>query len=617
MNLSIKLLLLGTVLSCSIQKPGAQTSIQVQVNAGASTGSIAPLWGDHYEMHLLYGQGGNPFYEGPHQSIINDPAFVPAMQQLRPRFIRVSIGRADSPPDTNYYSTNTSILRQLPCEFYRGGNSMAEAEDDSNYRFDYLDSLLQTVYDIGAEPFLSLDYMPFTLSSDTTPTPPNPFIHYLAFNNSIRNAPPADNAVFGRVFYKLIKHCYEQFGTRYFEFWNEPDQYSLFFWSGTAQQLYEAYAALADQINADPALSPNIQFGGCSFAFGVLFNTFPIDFFQRIQLNNTRMDFISFHPYSDQGGGYDGERVAIADQWRLNYKPGATLVNAEWGRLDANALDPDYGLWGDLDYGLARAKAWIDMLDRRVTMAHQAVLFDDDGSNDSFESLGMFQVDPLRPKPSAYVVYNMNKFNDTPHRLQVSTDAGHAALAGINDSQDRIVIALPADKPLAAENTVQLVVSNLPWGAAQFYAYRYELTESSLDEGVVFNLTHSTSASGATFIDNLTYAADGNSGRLILWELSLNPVSGLPADFPELPAFVAFPNPANGQVQLKWDGVVDGQVSIRVFNSTGQLVLARDIHKVENTIETLDLSAMAPGIYLVHVLADGWKPATRRVVVSD
>ncbi|MBL7794813.1 MAG: T9SS type A sorting domain-containing protein [Saprospiraceae bacterium] len=88
----------------------------------------------------------------------------------------------------------------------------------------------------------------------------------------------------------------------------------------------------------------------------------------------------------------------------------------------------------------------------------------------------------------------------------------------------------------------------------------------------------------------------------------------LPESSSEELSFDIFPNPTNGQVQLKWTGMIDKQATIRIFNSMGQQVLQREVSTTAT--EMLDLSALAPGIYLVQAQAEGGRPAARRVVVG-
>ncbi len=366
----------------------SQTEYNITINASDVIGKMPPLWRDHYENHLLLGYGGNPSVLGPHKSFISDPNFKIEMEKLKPRFIRISIGRADNPPDTNYYSSNTTILKNLPYEFYRGNNTMGEANNLSNYNFSYIDAQIKLVQSIGAQPFLTMDYMPFNLSTDTIPNyqATMGLIYNLAYDNTIRNSPPSNNAVYGRVMYQLIKHCYDKFGVTYFEHWNEPDQQWLnpvmvkFFWNGDEYQLYRAYEAIANEVSADTSLASNIKLGGCSFAFYSLGNLIPTRFLEEVKTHALKFDFLSFHPYSDTQfkGGYDSAKVTLATTWRNQYVPKAELINAEWGRID-----PNTDTWGDLDYGLNKVEHIIDMLNRTISMSFDIVLFDQETATDN------------------------------------------------------------------------------------------------------------------------------------------------------------------------------------------------------------------------------------------
>lgn len=582
----------------------AQTTINVNVNASSSISVMKPIWRDHYENHLMAGYGGNPNITGPHISFLNDPSFATEMAELQPRYIRISIGRIDNPPDTNYSSTNTNVLRNLPYEFYKGGNNMVDANNLSNYDFTYIDSMITAVQSMGAEPFITMDYMPFTLSSDTVPNyqAALSIIYNLAYDNKIRNSPPSTNAIYGRVMYQLIKHCYTNFGVTYFEHWNEPDQQwanpimAKFFWTGDEYDLYDSYAAIADEVSADVSLASNIKLGGCSFAFYSFFNLIPIRFLQEVQANNKKFDFLSFHPYSDTQykGGYDSAKVALATSWRNTYVPSAELINAEWGRID-----PTTTTYGDLDYGLNKTEHIIDMLDRNISMSFEVCLFDADSSTNNFTSLGMYRVGPIFPKPSAYVFYNLNKMNDALNRLPLTINPGMYALAGKSNTNDKVVIILPAENPASGSNSVNLTVSNLPWGSGNCYAKRYELTESSYLSGTIFNQTESSISAGSVFTDTVVYSSIGNSGRLIVWELSSNPLSSLENFTSRQNDFTLFPNPNTGSFEINFSSNSAKTNKINIYNSIGQIVYEKIDISVSGNIK-ID-SNLNNGIYFLGI----------------
>ncbi len=578
----------------------AQVSIDLQVDASSVIDSINPLWGDHYELHLLSGAGGNPSTDGPKVPYIDDPGFASEMQRLRPRSIRISTGRYDDPGRAEDYSTDTAVLRDLWSEFYRGPNSLAGADDPSNYDFSYVDSLVGVVQAMGAEPFLDMAAMPFRLSSVDTPayfpcvywTPP---CHIFSWDNAIRTAPPSDPAVYGRVFYHLVKHLYDTRGVRWFEVWNEPDQFPFLtpFWDGDATQLHAMLAALAAEVSADPGLSPNVEIGCCSFAMQSFLNLFATQFLSLVQVNGTRLDFLSVHPYSaDQMGGYDSARTTTAEGWRDLYVPGTPLVNAEWGILDPGFGSPG---WNSLDYGLERIRGLIEMNDRDYLFAHAASMADND-TTVSTCCLGMFYTKPtFAPKPAAFAYMAMDRLNTTPERLACTVNAPHLAMAARTTDGDTIRIVLPAPDPAPGMGEVLLNVSGLPWNSGT--ATRMELTMSGYQANEVLTAVDTALIGNGSFADTLSYAGDGDSGRLILWELVNDGITSVLHH--ATAGFHIAPNPGKQGFEVSLPGG-RSPAWVRVLSMQGAVL--RSLRHPR----WIDMGAMPAGIYHIEVAeADG------------
>jgi len=524
--------------------------INVEVDATNVIGTVNPLWGDHYDVQLLFGTGGNPTVEGPKELYIDDPDFMPLMNTLKPRSIRVSTGRFDDPHSADYYSSDTVVLRNLPTEWYHGPNTMAGVNDLSNYDFTYIDSLVDVVRSIGAEPFVEFAAMPFDLSSVHTPTYfgciewPIP-CHLFGWDNAIRTAPPADNAVYGRAVYQLIKHLYTTRNVTWFEGWNEPDQFPGLtpFWDGDVPQLHAMYAAIVAEVEADPLLSPNIELGCCSFAMQSFLNLFPIQFLSTVQQEGTRMDFLSFHPYDVINGGYDHVKTEIARTWRDTFVPNAELVNGEWG-----ILDPGFGSagWNSLDYGLDRIKAIIGMQDAGITYAHAASMSDNDTTVGTC-CLGMFYTKPtFSAKPAAHAYMAMNRILGATDRLLTQVDTPYAALACSTIDQDTIFVVVPADDPGGSSGTISISISDLPWNTGT--ATRFELTMTDYANGEVLVPTSMQPILSNSFQDSLSYTSDQNNGRLLIWELVHENDMSVPQT--QHPAIRVYPNPTKQEVTI-------------------------------------------------------------------
>lgn len=486
----------------------------ITVHADSSLGALPWLWNDYHETHLLYGYGHPLFLNGPHVLFHDDPDFLSAVGEIRPRFIRVTNYMFENPPSPDHVSNDTTVLKGLWPEFYLGPNTLAGADDSTNYDLSFVDSLVHTVQSYGSEVFMNLSFTPFTLAANQVPS------GGVAWPNGIRNGPPSDPQVYGRVMYHFVKHCYEQHGVRWFEAWNEPDPLGGdWFWTGTATELFDMHDALAAEVQADTTLASNIELGCCGFTFNFLFNAFANQFMSMVEQNNTRMDFISYHPYSGQGAGYDANRTTIAAALRDQYVPGAELINTEWGRLGNFSR----AQWQDLDFGIGKVDAMIEMLDQDVNVAMQAVLVDIFNDTTSGCCPGVIQLWPwVEIKHSTLATIAMNRIRTANERVVASASNGRA-LAGWSSMQDTLFVLHPVDTSVAS-TAIELQVNGLPWSSTR--VERFELSETSIQDSGGVALMN-TATLGGVLLDSLSHQIDQGSGRLIIWRLTQDPNMGI------------------------------------------------------------------------------------------
>ena len=75
-----------------------------------------------------------------------------------------------------------------------------------------------------------------------------------------------------------------------------------------------------------------------------------------------------------------------------------------------------------------------------------------------------------------------------------------------------------------------------------------------------------------------------------------------------------FPNPSDGQFEVKADMFATEQLSVKVMNITGQTVFEKTMSNVSGQIDIpVNLSASAKGVYMVELTADG-NTVSRRIV---
>lgn len=75
-------------------------------------------------------------------------------------------------------------------------------------------------------------------------------------------------------------------------------------------------------------------------------------------------------------------------------------------------------------------------------------------------------------------------------------------------------------------------------------------------------------------------------------------IQNLQANYQDL---LVVPNPANESVEIRLQNVTEGICRIRLINSLGKIILAREFNCSDTTIQ-LDISKFPPGMYVVEVL---------------
>ncbi|MFL5732013.1 MAG: GH39 family glycosyl hydrolase [Chloroflexia bacterium] len=146
------------------------------------------------------------------------------------------------------------------------------------YRWDRLDRVVDGIRAMGKEPFICLSYMPETVSA----------------SRSSRVQPPGDFGEWGQLVRATVLHLNveRKLGIRYWEVWNEPNQWD--FWKGS----FEDYLRLYDVTAAAVISADNKALVG-----GPAFSSFePMGISQFLQHEASlgeggRVNFLSWHAY--------------------------------------------------------------------------------------------------------------------------------------------------------------------------------------------------------------------------------------------------------------------------------------------------------------------------------
>jgi len=181
----------------------------------------------------------------------------------------------------------------------------ADPYDPANYDFTFTDMLLKALVENGVEPYFRLGVT----------------IENFAEIKYYRIAPPKDFKKWAIICEHVIKHYNYgwadgfEMGIRYWEIWNEPDNYETFeknhMWKGTKEQYYELYEVASKHLKS---CFPEIKIGGYGssgfyrLAGSRSLNTgslarydylveFFVEFVKYIKEHDCPLDFFSWHNY--------------------------------------------------------------------------------------------------------------------------------------------------------------------------------------------------------------------------------------------------------------------------------------------------------------------------------
>ena len=324
--------------------------------------------------------------------------------------------------------------------------------------FTALDTQLDIIRAMGAQPLMSLSYTPNVLGGD----------------KGVTN-PPNDLRLWYELIYRLVRHVNgeRKLGVEYWEIWNEPNGGS--FWQGSMEQFLELYAVTEKAvIRADPS----VKFGGAGYYL------FPKKWVRAMmeyaKANNLRMDFLSWHDYWDAGHDIVGE-VETAHAWMKELGMNPELIIDEWNYNAA--LDP-----GNDDHNGAVYVA--DLLCRMVELGidHAPFFEIKDGTNEKryWGRWGLFTADH-HPKACYYAFLGFARMEGK--RLSFSgaqdlsgneiVNKGKAKIGGMAVGKRGHLDVVLYNTSLKRDETVDLIVSGLGTSCIKARTFLIDATHSN------------------------------------------------------------------------------------------------------------------------------------------
>ncbi len=88
-------------------------------------------------------------------------------------------------------------------------------------------------------------------------------------------------------------------------------------------------------------------------------------------------------------------------------------------------------------------------------------------------------------------------------------------------------------------------------------------------------------------------------------------------NFKSMGQVAVFPNPATDYIEVNLENYVGKPVQMSLFNQFGQVMQSRNIEKVSNSIEKIDLPSAFSGVYHLHISSKGIRDNVIKVVVNQ
>lgn len=322
----------------------------------------------------------------------------------------------------------------------------ADPTDPESYDFTFTDLLITALVNNGVEPFFRLGV---TIEND-------------AMIKSYRIDPPTDPHKWAVICEHIIRH-YTQgwangfyYNIRYWEIWNEPDNYEDIsenqMWHGTKEQYYELYNVASKHLKK---CFPHLKIGGyasCGFyalkdAFVSSAKSSPrmeyfIDFFDgfldNVVKNGCPLDFFSWHSYD----GIENNKLYAAYARKRLDEAGYTNTQTSCNEWNAEVNTRGTAHHAALVCGM--------MLAFQKTPLDNAMFYDARFGLSVYGSL--FNPLTAQPFPAYYAFKAYNELYKLENEVELTLDNNDAyALAARKGDHGCIVIANPSanDIPLS------------------------------------------------------------------------------------------------------------------------------------------------------------------------
>lgn len=539
-------------------------------------------------------------------------------QELGP--IRLTVGTNGGPislfkPNVSYNNLYHTLGVQAirthdyygPCDWSTiFPNWLANTNDPSSYNFGSTDTVIANIINNGFKVLFRLGPSWRGKNPAFTNDPPGTIRDGSA--KIIHVADTTDFKKFAEICKHIIMHYNDgwangfHYNINHWEVWNEPSLSSQF-WSGTSLQFQQMFVIVLKTLKA---YNPNLQLGGPGQEGNVSLQ-YERNLIVYCQINNTPLDFYSYHSYG-------GEKEYITP-WRIASRA-----------LDIRSL---------LDNsGYQNTKIVCDEFNAGVNEWN----FSNSGRGAAFHASAL-----------AYMVFNGldagYNYRSDDHPLGFITNTGVLKIAGESYKAWKILTALPirvsssgsdtlgftviATKD-SAQQMIRILISNYPSNAQNLKMHvtnlsvpngtKWSYTCRAIDDTHRLILTDST----VRIVSARTLSSDFiiPSGAVYLFELkrvSETDIQPMDLLIPQNPfLYQNYPNPFNPVTKISWQSPVDGHLTLKVFDILGNEVATLvDEFRPSGSYEVdFNANQLSTGVYFYKLQSGSFVETKKMILIK-
>ena len=322
-----------------------------------------------------------------------------------------------------------------------------DENDPSSYSFEFTDILIKALLDAGVEPYFRLGVT----------------IENFRYVKRFTTYPPSDPEKWARICEHIIMHYNEgwadgyEYGIKYWEIWNEPDDCidpeKSSMWCGSKEDYYNLYDVTSRLLKGH--FGDTIKIGGYATT-GVYEHARDTDlnglatksttdqdhriefihgFFKYIKAHNSPIDFFSWHSYMDVKATVKQARYYDRILEKYGYSGIERHLN-EWNLC--------WAVPGVSENDKANQRFVPATLSMMLAMQHEPVdiLYYYDASISTFCCGGLFSVDTRKPTNTYFAFHMFNSLYKLGNEVMCEgEDEDVYSIAATNEKRSAIVIA--------------------------------------------------------------------------------------------------------------------------------------------------------------------------------